>query len=178
MSSREKFPRRAPERRTKQHSANNTASGRHGEKPLARETRFGLIYALSRAKRAPHSDLWAAPFVQLLMRPGHFIFTLRRASARRNVRTTAYRTSSSYLPSFRTRTDSFPRMQILSRRYDATGERVGRAGRKPSEERFFQYTSAATNNRRKNNNCFYSRENTLPSIRTGSSLQGRSASFE
>jgi len=83
--------------------------------------------------------------------------------------------SLSYLPSFRTRTDSFPRMQIC---VDTTGERVDHAGRKPSEERFFQYTSAGTNNRRKNNNCFYSRENTLPGIRTGFSLQGRSASFE
>ncbi|KYN33820.1 hypothetical protein ALC56_11896, partial [Trachymyrmex septentrionalis] len=31
-----------------------SASGRHGEKPLARETRFGLIYALSRPKQRIH----------------------------------------------------------------------------------------------------------------------------
>lgn len=56
-----------------------------GEKPLARETRFGLIYALSRARNARPTSIFEAPFVQLLMRPGHFIFTLWRAGARRGV---------------------------------------------------------------------------------------------
>lgn len=37
------------------------------------------------------TSIFEAPFVQLLMRPGHFIFTLWRAGARRGVRTTAYR---------------------------------------------------------------------------------------
>ncbi|EGI66667.1 hypothetical protein G5I_04783 [Acromyrmex echinatior] len=45
---------RGENRRGEQSGANNAASGRHGEKPLARETRFDLIYALSRPKQRIH----------------------------------------------------------------------------------------------------------------------------
>lgn len=111
------------------------------------------------------TSIFEAPFVQLLMRPGHFIFTLWRAGARRGVRTTAYRVV--VLPAVLPDPDRFVPAYANSMRKLQTGERDGRAGRKPSEERFFQYTSAGANNRRKNNNCFYSRENTSPGIRTG-----------
>lgn len=115
------------------------------------------------------TSIFEAPFVQLLMRLGHFIFTLRHAGACRCVRTTV--PCRSFLPAV------FPG-PIRSRVCKSDMRRYGRTRRsrraETREERFFQNTSADANNRQKNNNCFYSRENTSPKP-ASCCRQGRSA---
>lgn len=90
---------------------------------MARETRFDLIYA-SRPERARPTSIFEAPFVQLLMRPGHFIFTLRGTPVHVAVSGRMHRAVVSYLPFFRTRTAIRSRV-CKSDRVD-TGERDGK----------------------------------------------------
>lgn len=91
---------------------------------------------MHRGPRSPHPDL-RGPFVHLLMRPGHFIFTLCMLVHDAELRLCI----AHYLLSFRTR--AIRSRVCKSRRVD-TGEKGGRIERK-RERRFFQYTSADTN---------------------------------
>lgn len=115
-------------------AARRVRSSSRREKPLARETRFDLIYA-SRPERARPTSIFEAPFVQLLMRPGHFIFTLRHAGARRGVRTNASRRR--LLPAVLPYPDRF--VPAYANRIASIREKETA---KTREERFFHYTSA------------------------------------
>lgn len=172
------FGRQVPAARTgEENKAAQTASGRHGEKPLARETRFGLIYALSRAQTcAPHP--FEAPFVQLLMRPGHFIFTLWRATPRRCTDAALGRLHITVVVLPAVLPD--PGRFVPAYANPIAPMRREKETETPCEERFFQYTSVGTRTIAGKIITVFTAEriHVAGRIRTGSSLQGRSASLE
>lgn len=91
------------------------------------------------------TSIFVAPFVQLLMRPGHFIFTLWRAGARRDVRTTAYRVV--VLPAVLPDPDRFVPAYanpMRKRRYGREKETAARGGNRARRDSFSIHLPART----------------------------------